>query len=106
MNNDWLEFIGEELGNHFIIDTPMNENIYDSTMNQYLKRFNLKESMEVINKVEGNPIPEGKIANADIRKNEVNGKLKHYEANRMMNVNNSLDYIRSDNPFYLDYIIL
>lgn len=93
---DWYEEAKEQL-----FEDKCNE-----MWNAYVDKFNLVKSMELINKIEDNPIPQSKIDNLRIMGEVNKKKITPREGEKMVNYNNALDEYNLSSPMVLDYIIL
>lgn len=102
---DWLEYINTINGSGLEGD-KLFDKVCDNMMNEYLVKYNLSKSMKLINKIEDNPISEEKIANAEIRQNVAEGKVKPSDAKKMVEWNNELGDVLAKNPMVIDSIIL
>jgi len=102
---DWLEYINTINGSGLEGD-ELFDKVCDKMMNEYLVKYNLSKSMKLINKIEDNPISEEKIANAEIRQNVAEGKVKPSDAKKMVEWNNELGDVLAKNPMVIDSIIL
>jgi hypothetical protein len=102
---DWLEYTNTINGSGLEGD-ELFDKVCDTMMNEYLVKYNLSKSMKLINKIEDNPISEEKIANAEIRQNVIEGKVKPSDAKKMVEWNNELGDVLAKNPMVIDSIIL
>ena len=93
---DWYEEAKEQL-----FEDKRNE-----MWNAYVDKFNLVKSMELINKIEDNPISQSKIDNLRIMGEVTKKKITPREGEKMVNYNNALDEYNLSSPMVLDYIIL
>lgn len=93
---DWYEEAKEHL-----FEDKCNER-----WNTYVEKYNLPKSMELINKIENNPISQSKIDNLKIMGEVTKKKITPREGEKMVNYNNALDEFKLSSPMVLDYIIL
>lgn len=79
----------------------------DAMTSQYLSKYNLKKSMQLINAMEGKSvISDEKIQNAEITEKLINNEINPSDAKKMVEWNNTLGTLFEKNPMVLDYIIL